>query len=87
MSDTMKIIAGILGIILAAVGVGVVYLAPRIVKRKGLDQQKKVDTRIAENLTEEELAKYKSDGAILDVKLKGMALAVPGFILILIAFR
>ena len=86
MNETMELALRILGLLLAAAGLIVVYLAPKIVEKKGLAAMKKVDPKIADNLTEEELEKYRKDGAILDVKLKGLLLAAPGFVLILVAF-
>ncbi|MDD4461588.1 MAG: hypothetical protein PHP94_04670 [Eubacteriales bacterium] len=86
MSQTTELILRIIGLIIAAVGLAVVYLAPRIVDRKHLDVGRQVDPKVAEHLTPEELANYRRDGAILDIKLKGLLLAAPGFVLILIAF-
>lgn len=86
MSQTTELILRIIGMVIAAIGLVIVYLAPRIVERRHLDVGRQVDPKIAEHLTPEELVRYRRDGAILDIKLKGLLVAAPGFILILIAF-
>jgi hypothetical protein len=85
MDPTVELIMRILGFILAGIGLVIVYAAPKIVDRKGLAAKKEVDPRVLEHLPAENLEKYKR--AILDVKLRGLIFAAPGFILILIAFR
>ncbi len=87
MNPTLELILRILGILLAIAGLVVVYGAPRMVDKKGLAEKKQVDPKYLEHLSPEEQEKYKRQAAILDVKLKGLVLAAPGFILILIAFR
>lgn len=86
MTDTMEMLLRILGFILAGAGLIIVYAAPRIVDSKGLADRKQVDPKMAEVMTEEEMKKYRRDGAILDVKLRGLLLAAPGFALILFVF-
>jgi hypothetical protein len=77
----------ILGLLIAAAGLIVVYGAPSIVDRKGLAAKKKFDPKYEENLPPEELEKHHRNAAILDVKLYGLLISAPGFILTLIAFR
>ena len=86
-NDILTWILRILGLLVAAAGMAVVYAAPVIVDKRGLAELKKVDPKLMEHYTPEEQAKYKRDSAILDVKLRGLLLAAPGFILILIGFR
>jgi hypothetical protein len=85
MNETLELILRIVGLLVAAAGLVVVYLAPRIVDRRDLAARKQIPPELAE-MTEEEQAKYRRDSAILDVKLRGLLLAAPGFVLILIAF-
>ncbi len=87
MNETLELILRILGLLLALAGLVVVYAAPRIVDKKGLVSKRKIPAEMAEVMTEEEKTRYKRDMAILDVKLKGLLFAAPGFVLILIAFR
>lgn len=87
MDPTLQLILRILGLVLAAAGMVVVFLAPRYVDRKGLADKKQLDPKLLEHLQPEEHQKYRRDAAILDIKLRGMILAAPGLILILIAFR
>ena len=87
MDPTLELILRILGLLIAAAGLVVVYGAARIVDKKALVSKRQIPAEMAEVMTEEEKNKYRRDMAILDVKLKGLALAAPGFILILIAFR
>lgn len=86
MSEWMLWMLRVIGFGLAIAGMLVVYLAPRIVKKKNLAEKKKIDARIEENLTDEEKERYRRDGAILDVKLKGLLIALPGFAIILYLF-
>lgn len=87
MSDTLELILRILGLIIATAGMIVVYAAPKIVAKNGLAEKKQIPPEHLEKMSEEEQKKFRLDSAILDVKLKGLMLAAPGLILILIAFR
>ena len=86
MDPTLELILRILGLVIAAGGLVVVYMAPRIVDKKGLAAKKTLPPDLDEMMTPEEKDKYRRDSAILDIKLRGLLLAVPGFVLILIAF-
>ncbi|MDD2442541.1 MAG: hypothetical protein PHG76_10525 [Eubacteriales bacterium] len=86
MNPTLELILRILGLVIAAGGLVVVYMAPRIVDKKGLAAQKTLPPDLDEMMTPEEKDKYRRDSAILDIKLRGLLLAAPGFVLILIAF-
>ncbi|NLO37400.1 MAG: hypothetical protein GX112_13765 [Clostridiaceae bacterium] len=86
MNPTLELLLRILGLVIAAGGLVVVYMAPRIVDQKGLAARKKLPPDMDEMMTPEEKDKYRRDSAILDIKLRGLLLAAPGFALILIAF-
>lgn len=87
MTETWEIVLKVLGLLLALAGMAVVFLAPRIVDRRGLAQKKKVDPRLTAEMSPEDLEKYKRDSAILDLKLRGLLLSAPGFVIILFIFR
>ncbi|MHB1484668.1 MAG: hypothetical protein ACYCYI_08385 [Saccharofermentanales bacterium] len=82
-----EIILKVLGSLLAIAGLVVIYAAPKIVAKRKLDEKKTIDPERVAGLDEEELKKYKTDSAILDVKIKGLLIALPGFVIILIMFR
>ena len=73
--------------IVAFVGLIVVYAAPAIVEKRGLAAKHKVDDRMIEHLLPEEVDKYKRDGAILNVKLIGVGIAVPALLLIVFILK
>jgi hypothetical protein len=87
MDETLKLILQILGLAITAAGMIVVGLAARIVDKKGLAEKKQIDPALLEHYSPEDQAKMRRDAAITDIKLRGAVLAVPGLILILIAFR
>lgn len=87
MNETLELILRIIGLALTAAGMVVVYAAPRIAESKGLIDKKSIPPERLEKMSEEEQKKFRRDSAILDVKFKGLLLAAPGLILILIAFR
>ena len=86
MNPVLRIILLLIGSLSALTGLAVVYGAPKIAERRGLVEKKQIDPRIAENLSTEQLENYRRDMAALDVKLKGLMIAAPGFILLLILF-
>jgi len=87
MDPILKIVLEILGGIVAFVGLIVVYAAPAIVDKRGLAAKHKVDDRMVEHLLPEEVEKYKRDGAILNVKLIGVGIAVPAMLLIVFILK
>lgn len=87
MGEEFELILKIIGLLFVAAGVVVIFLAPRIVDRKGLADKKKEDPRLTAMMDEEQKTKFKRDAAIVDVKLKGLLLASPGFVIVLILFR
>lgn len=86
MNPTLLLILRILAIAISAAGIGVVFLAPSIVDRRGLAAGKTLDPHLVAHLQPEEQEKFRRESAILDVKLRGLLIGLPGFILILIAF-
>ena len=86
MNPVLRIILLVIGFGIALVGLFIVYRAQRIVEKKGLAEKKIVDPKIADNLSPEQLEKYRRDMAVLDVKLKGLMISAPGFIIILFLF-
>ena len=87
MNETIELVLRILGLVIAACGLVVVYAAPKIVDRRGLAEHKQIPPDMLEMMTPEEKDKYRRDMAVLDVKLRGLLIAAPGFVMILIGFR
>lgn len=77
----LKIIAGFFLI----TGFGTVLEAKNLTKRFSLDQ--KVNVMFEHEMDEEELVQYKLNKALVNVKMAGMLIALPGLILTLIAFK
>ena len=75
----------IISIIFLIAGFLVVYSARFIVRRFGLDRNAKCD--FANEMSEEELQEYKFNKTVVNVKMLGMLIALPGIVLLLIAFR
>lgn len=86
MDPTLQLILRILALAVSAAGIAIVMLAPLIVDRRGLAARKTLDARLVEHLPPEEQEKLRRQSAILDIKLRGLLIGTPGFILILIAF-
>ena len=76
-----KIIAGVL--VLA--GFGTVLGARNLVEKFNLTQKTKA--QFEHEMDEEELEQYKLTKATVNIKMIGMLIALPGFILTLIAFK
>ncbi len=87
MSMIAEIILKVLGGILAIAGLVIIYGAAKIVDKKKLDEKKVIDPERVAMLDEEQIKKFKRDTTILDVKLKGLLFAIPGFVILLIMFR
>ena len=77
----------VLGGILVLAGVAIVYAAPKIVEKKGLAEKKKVDPERIEGLDDDAKRKFRKESAILDIKVKGILVALPGAILIMVLCR
>ncbi len=77
----MKIAAAVILVI----GFGTVIGAKYIVNGMKLKEQTKV--KFENEMDEEELDRYKFNKALVNVKMVGMIIALPGIILTLIAFK
>lgn len=66
-------------------GLVTVYGAKWAVSKFGLDA--KTTSEFEEEMSEEELKQYKYNKAVVNCKMLGMILALPGLILVVIAFK
>lgn len=87
MNDILQLLLKITGGILGLAGLIVVYAAPYIVDKRNLAEKKEIDPEQTAKMNEEEAKKFKRDSAILDVKIKGIMIAMPGFLIILVLFK
>ena len=87
MHPTMLLVLRILALAISAVGIAIVFMAPSIVDKRGLADRKPLDPGVVQHLPPEEQDNLRRSAAILDVKLRGLLIGTPGFILILIVFR
>lgn len=75
----------ILGFILIAIGAVIVFGARYFVKKYDLDINTKID--VDTQMDEEQQQHYKNDKAVVNLKMIGMVAALPGFVLIILAFK
>ncbi|MCX7921430.1 MAG: hypothetical protein N3B21_05320 [Clostridia bacterium] len=75
----------ILAFIFLAAGALMVYGANWVVSKYKLNEKAVVN--FANEMTEDEITTYKYNKAVLNVKMLGMLVALPGFILIMVVFR
>ena len=75
----------ILGLFFMVPGFAIVYLAKKIVNKYSLNE--KAVCNFEDELTDEELAEYKFNKAVLNVKIMGMSISLPGLILFLVGFN
>ncbi|HHV59856.1 MAG TPA: hypothetical protein GXX49_06145 [Clostridiaceae bacterium] len=75
----------IIAFALLAAGLGIVFGAGKIVEHFQLDKNTKCDFSF--EMREEELNLYKYNKAVINTKMLGMLIALPGFILVFIVFR
>jgi len=75
----------ILAFVFLIPGILTVFGARSIVSRFKLDDNVQCD--FEHEMSEEELARYKHNKATVNLKMAGMLIALPGFILFLIAFK
>jgi hypothetical protein len=75
----------IIGFAFLAAGFGLVYAAGAVVKKYRLDE--KVVCSFENELDAEEVAKYKRDKAMVNLKMLGLLITIPGIALIVLAFR
>jgi hypothetical protein len=66
-------------------GFGTVLAAKAIVKRFKINENTKCN--FEHEMTDEELEIYKFNKAVLNVKMMGMLIALPGFILVTIVYK
>lgn len=64
---------------------GLVFAARNLVERFGLD--KKVKCSFEHEMNEEELSQYCFNRAMVNLKMLGLLLSIPGLVLIVVAFR
>jgi len=81
----MIIFLRILAFVFMVPGFITVFAARKIVERFELDKKTKVDATY--EMDKEELIKYKYEKAVVNVKLLGMLICLPGVVLTFIAFR
>lgn len=77
----------VLAIVLIVVGVGIVAAAKFIVKRRNLADRVELPEGQRQSLSVDEQAKQRFISAVLRVKLQGLTVALPGFILVLVLFK
>lgn len=75
----------VLGFLFFIPGVMLVFASRWLVQKYGLDKNIKCD--FENEMTKDELEVYKYNKAVVNVKMAGMLVALPGIALILIAFR
>jgi hypothetical protein len=75
----------ILALVFLVAGFGTVYAARFIVNRYKLDLSTKCD--FEQEMNEDELKNYKLNKAVVNVKMLGMLIALPGLVLLLVSFR
>jgi hypothetical protein len=79
------LILKILGFVFLIPGILTVFGSRWLVARYGLD--KNIGCDFENEMSEEELKQYRVNKAVVNLKMIGMLMALPGFIMIIIAFR
>lgn len=74
-----------LGFFFIVAGALTVFGARWIVKRYSVDKNAKCN--FEDEMDEEEVIKYKFDKALVNIKMIGMLMALPGIIIILIIYK
>jgi|LSQX01.3.fsa_nt_gb hypothetical protein len=74
-----------LSVLVILSGFIIVHIAPSIVKKYKLNE--KVKCEFEHEMTEEELIEYKRNRAVINIKMTGMLISLPGFVLLFIVFR
>lgn len=80
-----RMLLKILSFVFLLPGVFLIFAARFLVSRYKLDEKVKCD--FAHEMDEDGLKEYKMNKAVLNVKMFGMLVALPGFILILLVFK
>jgi len=83
--DGLVTILKILAFILIVAGAVMVYGAQWAVRKYGLDRN--IKCGFEDQMEEEEILQYKFNRAIVNFKMQGMLVALPGLILLLVLFR
>ncbi len=82
--EAIDLVLKILAFVFMVPGFGIIYGARRIVERYRLYE--KMQCPFEQELSEDELREYKFDKALLNVKFLGLAVAVPGIVLLFVSF-
>ncbi len=75
----------ILSLVIIAAGFATVFLAKSLVRKYKLDLKQKCD--FEHEMNEEELSQFKFNKAVVNVKMIGLLIALPGLILMFITFK
>lgn len=75
----------ILSLVIIAAGFITVFLAKGLVRKYKLDVKQKCN--FEHEMNEEELNQYKFNKAVVNIKMLGLLIALPGLILMVIAFK
>jgi len=79
------LILRVIAVVFLVAGFGIVLEAKNIVKKFELDKKTKCDFEY--EMSEQELLDYKNTSAMVKVKMIGLLVAIPGLILMVIAFK
>ena len=75
----------ILAFIFLIAGFGTVYAARKIVEKYNLDKNCKVEFK--HEMSEEEQSQYRLTRTIVNVKMLGLILAIPGLVFVVLGFK
>ncbi len=75
----------VLAFILVAIGAVFIFGARTIVNRFKLNETQRCSYE--SEMKEEEIELYKTNKAVINIKMLGMIIALPGIVLILVVFR
>jgi hypothetical protein len=84
MTETMEILKFLPLLFIAAAAI-IVFGAKKLVKKYGMD--KNVKCEYEDQMTVEELESYKFDKAVVNLKMFGLLIALPGVVLVMVLFR
>ncbi len=79
------IIMKILTFVFLVAGFGLVFVAGSLVKKYRLDE--KVVCNFEDELSEDEVSKYKFNKASVNLKMMGLMISVPGLILLYLTYK
>jgi hypothetical protein len=75
----------IFGFVFLIPGFFIAFFAKKIVKKFNLNEKTKCD--FGNEMSEDELKDYKFNKAVVNLKIIGMIVMIPGFIFVLFAFK